>query len=71
MSIYAAEGGNKMAPRGAHLANAVVLYNSPLNQPGRRSRFRAEPEVLSCPDSTLNLGAVRRLNPLAFGNTAF
>ena len=26
--------------------HGVVLYNSPLNQPGRRSRFRAEPEAL-------------------------
>ncbi len=47
------------------------LYNSPLNQPGRRSRSRAEPGALrgESPNSALNLGAVRRLNPLAFGNT--
>ena len=35
------------------------LYNSPLNQPGRRSRSRAEPGALrgESPNSALNLGA--------------
>lgn len=33
----------KMAPQALTLPPWSGLYNSPLNQPGRRSRFRAEP----------------------------
>ena len=47
-------------------AAAGGIYNCPMNQPGRRSRSRAEPGALRgrSPVSALNL-----LNPLAFGNT--
>ena len=57
-----------MAPPAPTLPPRSGLYNSPLNQPGRRSRFRAEPKAAQGRSPG---GGLNPLNPLAFGNTAF
>ena len=57
-----------MAPPAPPLPPRSGLYNSPLNQPGRRSRFRAEPKAAQ---ERSPGGGLNPLNPLAFGNTAF
>ena len=57
-----------MAPPAPPLPPRSGLYNSPLNQPGRRSRFRAEPKAAQGRSPG---GGLNPLNPLAFGNTAF
>ncbi len=57
-----------MAPPAPILPPRSGLYNSPLNQPGRRSRFRAEPKAAQGRSPG---GGLNPLNPLAFGNAAF